>query len=102
MASIEVPGHVHVGHISTLLGGVPVEADTDDDGSVVRADVSESALRDAIAAHDPAWINPDTPAAPSPSLQEQIDALQARLDKAAAVPVTGDAAVLRDSLKDAQ
>jgi hypothetical protein len=75
----------HLGVASTLRGDdLIVEGDTPTDAALA-------------AAYDEAIK-------PTPSLQDQIDDLRGRIDKAAAVPVTAgtDAAKVRDALKPTQ
>lgn len=82
---IEAAGH---GPVDVTLAGDVVQV-------VPRVDqtLDEAAVRKVVAAHVP------SPPVVTPSTDDRLAAIEARLDKAAATPVTGEAAKLRDAIK---
>lgn len=86
---------VQLAALAAELGDDRLARDDESGEIVAHEDISQAALDAAVAAH----LAP----APPPSLQEQIDEIKGRLDKAASVPVAAgsEAAMVRDGLKPA-
>jgi hypothetical protein len=107
MAQMTTTTKINPGQLSHDLGRKPVDVTGPHDDGTYRivADVTDAALNTAVAAHtaQDGWTDPQPIADPRPpSLQEQINDLKGRLDRAANAAVTGEAAKLRDNLKPTQ
>lgn len=76
--------------VTVTLNGTDVEIVAPDD-----APLDKAAATSVVKAHVPPTVKVESP------LADRLAAVEARLDKAAAAAVTGEAAKLRDNLKPA-
>ena len=96
--TLPAPASLHGDQLLKELRAAGAEVDRlvlEGDDLEIHGTADATVVRRVLAAHVP------QSEAAAPSLTDRLAAVEARLDKAAAASVTGDAAKLRDNLKPA-